>query len=137
MTDTTHQPVELCKNGGELHTISLCNSCNCMNHTIDGKCGKCGSIKQLSTESYVTEQAKIACAAIFDRNNKLWLGKRHRDCIFLMSRFDQKFNAFEGDRQGFVNTLGSYLTRSEAAVVAFKKGQIKEKTKELYSEDLY
>lgn len=26
-----------------------------MNHTIDGKCGKCGSIKELSTESYVTE----------------------------------------------------------------------------------
>ena len=26
--------------------ISLCISCNCMTHTIDYKCGKCGAVKQ-------------------------------------------------------------------------------------------
>jgi hypothetical protein len=36
-------------------SLELCSSCNCMTSTISIKCGKCGAIKELSTEAYVTE----------------------------------------------------------------------------------
>lgn len=29
--------------------ISPCPSCNCMTHTVDSKCGKCGAVKQPQT----------------------------------------------------------------------------------------
>jgi hypothetical protein len=35
--------------------ISLCNSCNCMTKTINGKCGKCKSNKEISQEEKIQE----------------------------------------------------------------------------------
>jgi hypothetical protein len=32
------------------YDISLCNSCNCMTHTIKGKCGKCHASKEIEYE---------------------------------------------------------------------------------------
>lgn len=39
--------------------------------------------------------------------------------------------------QGFITTDGQFLSREEAATYAFKVGQIKKKTKVLYSDDIY
>ena len=38
--------------------ISLCQSCNCMTKTIDGKCGKCGQSKQTSANCRGFEEEK-------------------------------------------------------------------------------
>ena len=35
------------KRAFEADEISLCKNCYCMTHTIDGKCGKCGVIKEV------------------------------------------------------------------------------------------
>ena len=32
-------------------SITLCPSCNCMTKTVDGKCGKCGSLKSSNSRS--------------------------------------------------------------------------------------
>lgn len=50
--DPTQQTQEVCKNDDELQ---MCNSCYCMTKTCSGKCGKCGNIKEKSTEPYVTD----------------------------------------------------------------------------------
>jgi len=39
--------------------------------------------------------------------------------------------------QGFIDNFGIYMNREEAEKVAFKAGQIGEKTNILVSEDLY
>lgn len=134
------------------HTPEPCNHCltkmeitKCV-HEIEGlgehrRCRIChedlGDFKHIPKK-----QAKIACAAILDKDGKLWLGKRHSDAIWLMSRFGKSLG--KDTSQGFVNILGTFLTRREAAKVAYECGQIKDPIEvlhsydlELYSEDLY
>lgn len=82
-------------------------------------------------------EEKVACAAVKDLDGKVWLGKRHSDCYFLMSRF----NAANEKIEGFVDVSGNFLNRNEALERAIKTGQvIKGKTlnvHQLFSEDLY
>lgn len=39
--------------------------------------------------------------------------------------------------QGFITSTGRFVTREEAALIAYNAGQIKEQVKRLFSEDLY
>lgn len=86
-----------------------------------------------------TKPSPVACAAVRDSSGKVWLGKRHSDCLFLMNRFGVPYV----DRvEGFVNQLGTFLTRKEAARAAVLSGQITrslsiEPNIDLFSEDLY
>ena len=65
----------------------------------------------------------------------VYRGRRHRDCIHEISKVT-------GERephgtQGFVDTEGVFLTRSEAAIRARACGQITTTVETLVSEDLY
>lgn len=86
-----------------------------------------------------TKPSPVACAAVRDLNGKIWLGKRHNDCFWLMAQFDVSPT---GSLQGFVNTKGTFLLRSEALRAALKNNQVDRRDlmlgqDELYSEDLY
>lgn len=87
-----------------------------------------------------SKPAKLVCAAVKDATGKLYLGKRHSDCLWLMYRFDLKNDV--GSIQGFVDTNMNFFNRNEAVRVAFKAGQIdfdqtEMNNKQLFSEDLY
>lgn len=78
---------------------------------------------------------KVICAAIRDNNLNIYEGKRHNDCIWLMTRYGV---SPKGCEQGFLVTGGYFVDRITAKQIAIESGQIKEsKYKELYSEDLY
>lgn len=73
-------------------------------------------------------------AAIRDkRDGTVFTGKRHGD-IFAKARPPGSLKYGE---QGFITDKGKFVDREEAARIAFECGQISEKKKELFSEDLY
>lgn len=95
---------------------------------------------------------QILCAAIwFDDGKKYDLqpyniesglvlcGWRH-GCIFPqiggLVRERQELSIYEKE-QGFLTNQNRFVTRSEAAKIAFIAGQIDEETNRLFSEDLY
>ena len=63
----------------------------------------------------------------------VYTGRRHGDVI----RANIKKRIGVKGVQGFVTTDGKFVSRSEAAKIAFKSGQIKKPTSLLMSEDLY
>lgn len=61
-------------------------------------------------------------------------GYRHHNIIGAFSKENtHKYKK----KQGFLTSFGVFVDRREAAIVAYNSGQIKEKKKFLYSEDLY
>lgn len=79
---------------------------------------------------------KIICSAIKDDVGKIWIGKRHSDCLFLMHRFSIPVLPRV---EGFVDRYGTFYTRKQAKKIATESGQTIEDHHEtdLYSEDLY
>ena len=77
---------------------------------------------------------KIGCAAIRCSNGETVVGKRHDDCLFVIAKLGIDYYDRE---EGFLTIDRRFVSREEAAKIAFKAGQIKDDTKELYSEDLY
>lgn len=68
-------------------------------------------------------------------------GRRHHNCFHTSAILDPKrsFVKYEAD-QGFITNLDRFVSRIEAAEIAFLSGQIKERTSHptgLFSEDLY
>lgn len=68
----------------------------------------------------------VICAAV-KYGDKIWLGKHHGDILQNM----YKENPHEPERvdqsmQGFIGNHGEFLTRQEAAKMAFEAGQITE-----------
>lgn len=61
------------------------------------------------------------------------LGKRHGDCVELVSDKSTLSNSITG----FINDKGEFKTRAESAKEAFECGQIKEEQETLISEDLW
>ena len=81
------------------------------------------------------EKSIILCAAILDKNNELWVGKRHSDCLFIMNRA----GASKVDRiEGFL-VDGNFLTRKAAMKIAISNGDVSKDRAgtDLFSEDLY
>jgi hypothetical protein len=65
-------------------------------------------------------------------------GHRHGQCIY--SKFaitGLKDNESGENEQGFLTSKNRFVSREEAAQIAFDTGQIKQSTTSLYSEDLY
>ena len=60
-------------------------------------------------------------------------GRRHYNILGSA----KTFGGLKYGKQGFVDDQGIFLTREEAAKVAFECGQIKEEKRILFSEDLY
>lgn len=72
-------------------------------------------------------------SAAIKQKGKIYTGKRHH---LIVSRIMDTELSYNGE-QGFITTSGEFLTREEAATYAYEKGQIKKKTKVLYSDDIY
>ncbi len=72
-------------------------------------------------------------AAIF-YNGNIYTGKRHCDIIhnIVLETYTSPIKGI----QGFVTEDGIFVTREQAARIAYEAGQIKQKKSELYSEDL-
>ena len=88
------------------------------------------------------DYTKIKCSAIRHKENSdlIISGYRHADCFLNLANFN-KFSGlaiFHGNfEQGFIDLDNKFYTREEAAIMAFKHGQITKEVKKLYSEDLY
>lgn len=65
----------------------------------------------------------------------IYIGKRHPNCIAEAIRAGEK--APITGTQGFIDEKGNFYNRELAAIYAFKIGQIKEKKKYLFSEDIF
>jgi hypothetical protein len=67
-------------------------------------------------------------------------GWRHGNCIYQMVAITglRSIPAEAGEEeQGFLTSKNRFVTREEAAIIAYENGQTKEKLETLYSEDLY
>lgn len=88
---------------------------------------------------------RVVCAA--NRINGIVVpSARHWDPVMraLIKVLDQAGEVYSAANveQGFIDQFGNFLTRKEAFVIATNQGQIREKSgnpnsKELFSEDLY
>jgi len=74
----------------------------------------------------------IAGAAI-RKDGKVYTGRRHSDII----RDNIEAEVGFGGEQGFVTDSGEFVSRMDAAKIAFECGQIRHHKHQLYSEDLY
>ena len=66
-------------------------------------------------------------------NGKIYTGRRHSDILHDKSR---PKGYLKYGTQGFTTDDGKFVTRIEAAKIAFECGQIKEQMGILFSEDL-
>jgi hypothetical protein len=65
-------------------------------------------------------------------------GHRHGQCIYSKCAITGLRDAESGENeQGFLTSKNRFVSREEAAQIAFDNGQIKQSTISLYSEDLY
>jgi hypothetical protein len=66
-------------------------------------------------------------------------GFRHHNIIGVLSTNNKYRNDGKEYKttQGFITSHGRFVTREEAAEIAYNSGQIKEQVKRLFSEDLY
>lgn len=79
---------------------------------------------------------RIKEAAILN-NGIVWTGRRHHNVIKkIVDTLGMSAAPVLGE-QGFVTECGKFLSREDAARVAFMAGQIPELKRELFSEDLY
>ncbi|MFA5174762.1 MAG: hypothetical protein WC438_06290 [Candidatus Pacearchaeota archaeon] len=84
---------------------------------------------------------KIICAAVLYKR-KIYRGHRHCHAIQAMNdelswKMSREKLCKINYEQGFITTENRFVLRKEAADIAFKTGQIKEKIDDLYSENLY
>lgn len=82
------------------------------------------------------EKVKIICSAIRDKDKNIWIGKRHSDCLWLMSKFG--VDDLDGE-EGFLTNDKKFVNRNEAKKIAVKAKQtIRNLEKHrLFSEDLW
>ena len=70
-------------------------------------------------------------------------GRRHHNCISLFAKmvgfpYDENgLKLMNTEEQGFLTNTDRFVSREEAAKIAFNAGQIKKETNRLFSEDLY
>lgn len=81
------------------------------------------------------EKCEIVCSAIKLENGHIYRGLRHHNCI--MKAHEAGEQKPLDTNQGFWTSDARYVSREEAAVIAYEAGQIKEPKETLYSEDLW
>lgn len=81
----------------------------------------------------------LVCAAVRMPNGLIIPGPRHWDPTMRQLGQALRFTPgeYQDGQQGFIDQLGQFYTRGEAAKIAYENGQITVKKVELYSEDLY
>lgn len=78
----------------------------------------------------------ILHAAVKSADGRIFFGKSHADCFHKALAMNTRMSS-KADDQGFLTSKGNYLIRSEAAKLAFERGQIDRKTGYLFSEDMW
>ena len=63
-------------------------------------------------------------------------GKCHADCFAKAHHLDLPLSK-KAEDQGFLTNRNKFLNRRNAAILAFKNGQIKKETSILFSEDIW
>ncbi len=63
-------------------------------------------------------------------------GLRHHNCFYTASLIGKHLRNKEPE-QGFVTNEHRFVSREEAALIAFQAGQVGERKEKLYSEDLW
>lgn len=81
----------------------------------------------------------IICAAIKTGGNVIIRGQRHCDCLQAAQRMRTPIELIHTRTEGFINSEGKFLDRTEAMHEAVACGQVskEEEFRELFSEDLY
>lgn len=80
------------------------------------------------------ERIKASAVKIHE-NQKIYTGKRHSDCLKLAADAGEKLPI--NGVQGFITNKGKFVSRHEAAKIAFSSGQTLKDEGFLYSEDLW
>ena len=79
----------------------------------------------------------IKHAAVMTDDGRIFMAKNHGDCFHKAHELGVKLSS-KADAQGFVTNInGRFLTRLQAANLAFFNNQIEKKTPMLFSEDLW
>ncbi len=96
----------------------------------------------MSEQSLIPQpHRRIVCAALLDDRGRMVIGPRHYDVVM-----QEAIKSLGGDwrkaEQGFIDQRGAFMTREEAFEVATAAKQIRVKTgnpesRELFSEDIY
>lgn len=96
-------------------------------------CVTCGLTKSCKCD----EPERILHASVKSEiGRKIFFGKCHADCFYKGQAMGIRMSG-KADDQGFLTSKGRYVTRSEAAKIAFEQGQIDKPTGYLISEDLW
>lgn len=96
-------------------------------------CEKCG----LTTSCKCNEPERILHAAVLSEGGALtFFGKCHADCFYKGQAMGIKMSG-KSAHQGFLTNKGNYLSREDAAKLAFSQGQITKPRSYLLSEDLW
>lgn len=78
----------------------------------------------------------IKHAAVMADNGWIFIGQNHADCFNKLLNIGlQPYHSANG--QGFVTSIGRFVSRDKAGVIAFKAKQIDKETDFLCSEDLW
>lgn len=80
--------------------------------------------------------AKLTAAAVRTDNGHLYTGRRHADCIRLAIEAGEE-SPITSELQGFMTSDGDFVTRFQAAVIAYRSGQMDRVKRPLLSEDLW
>lgn len=105
-----------------------------------------------SNTAVSTDKERILCAAVWVQNDSINLhqpenietgfvicGFRHCNCFQVLSMTKTDYHQGNSE-QGFLTNHNRFVTRPEAAKIAFEAGQIEKHVADisfLYSEDLY
>ncbi|OGI65784.1 hypothetical protein A3A95_01500 [Candidatus Nomurabacteria bacterium RIFCSPLOWO2_01_FULL_39_18] len=82
----------------------------------------------------VEKKERIMQAAIRVSNGKVFIGKGHK--IILEEIYEEDPGLVDYREEGFVTNKRPFITRQEAAEVAFNAGQTKTRKRKLMSQDL-
>ena len=97
--------------------------------------GLCGApyVRDIS----VSPNAIVAAAV--KKDDRIWTGRRHSDCIAAVAKTDMSLCPVVSDEQGFFTDTELFVTRAQAVGIAFMNGQLEEGWKKgvLTSEDLW
>lgn len=84
----------------------------------------------------MSDQEVIVHACVISPTGLYFFGKCHADCFGQAYGIGIKMSS-EAGKQGFVTNKGRFLSRADAAKVAFEAGQIDQMVGTLFSEDLW
>jgi hypothetical protein len=82
----------------------------------------------------VTNKERIVETAVRLDDGEIFTGLRHIDAF--VKAYERSGTRFRDDQMGFVTSTGRFVSRKEAAQIAYNAGQIRAPKDELFNDDL-